>query len=139
MWDGGVISQFVFTPPEFKVLQIEDQVFAKRRTRSLYVIRNGKINPEYDTSPDRAVTIASRAVTTLVKYQVIANLAQLYKYAEVNNTSFHFCAIPEDFDAAATGLFDTTYAAKLFDVGVKFGSKGLWSTIPPYSPELFTR
>ncbi len=135
--DGGVTAQLVFVPPALKVLQIETSVFGKVRARSLHVIRNGKINPEYQLSEPRAIPISSRAVTTLVKYEVIADLERLHRFAQDNSASFYFCAVPASFDAMSTMDFDTVYAAKLFETGKMTGKLGLWSTSPPLSPEQF--
>jgi predicted patatin/cPLA2 family phospholipase len=135
--DGGVTAQLVFVPPALKVLEIEKSVFGKVRERALHVIRNGKINPEYQLSEPRAISISSRAVTTLVKYEVIADLLRLHNFAQDNNTAFFFTAVPASFDAMSSMDFDTAYAAKLFETGVTVGQLGLWSTTPPLSPEQF--
>ena len=135
--DGGVTAQLVFVPPALKILQIETSVFGKVRERALYVIRNGKINPEYQLSEPRAIPISSRAVTTLVKYEVIADLERLHHFTQANATAFYFCAVPASFDAMSSMDFDTAYAAKLFQTGVTAGKLGLWATSPPLSPEQF--
>ena len=135
--DGGVTAQLVFVPPALKVLQIESSVFGKVRERALYVIRNGKINPEYQLSEPRAIPISARAVTTLVKYEVISDLERLHSFAQANKTAFYFCAVPASFDAMSAMDFDTVYAAKLFETGKTVGRLGLWATTPPLSPEQF--
>ena len=134
--DGGVTAQLVFVPPEAKVLEIEDNIFKMRRKRNLYVIRNSKIAPEYQPTLGRALSITSRAVRTMVKYQVISDLARLLKFAETNNTSFHYCAVPASLEMQGRTPFDKSLAQELFVSGEEVGLKALWSAIPPYSPAL---
>ncbi len=134
--DGGVTAQLVFVPPEAKVIEIEDKIFKKRRARDLWVIRNSKIAPEYRSNAPRAMPIIARAIRTMVKYQVISDLARLYRFAESNNTSFHYCAVPSSQVTGDTKPFDKSIAAKLFASGEEVGAKGLWIAKPPHSPML---
>ncbi len=134
--DGGVTAQLVFVPPEAKVIEIEDKVFKKRRGRDLWVIRNSKIAPEYRLDPPRALPIIARAVRTMVKYQVISDLARLYRFAESNNTRFHYCAVPSSHEMGDKKPFDKSLAAELFASGEVVGSKGMWISQPPHSPML---
>ena len=132
--DGGVTAQLVFIPPEAKVLEIEDKVFNRRRARDLYVIRNSKIAPEYQSTAPRALSVTARAVRTMVKYQVISDLTRMFRFAESNNTSFHYCAVPNDFVGKGSGPFDKALAQELFACGEQVGRAGLWSSMPPDSP-----
>lgn len=137
--DGGVTAQLVFVPPDMRPIEIEREVFGKVRKRALYVIRNGKIAPEYAITQARSVPIATRAVTTLVKNEVVADLERLHEFAKANDTAFYFCAVPASFEATAAQLFDVAYEGKLFEAGVAFGREGTWSTDPPISPKRFMR
>ena len=132
--DGGVTAQLVFVPPEVKVFEIEDKIFKMRRARDLYVIRNNKIAPEYETTPRRALSIMAQAVRTMVKYQVISDLDRLWRFAESNNTSFHYCAVPASLNTKGNAPFDKVLARDLFAAGEKVGLNGLWSSTPPYTP-----
>ena len=134
--DGGVTAQLVFVPPEAKVIEIEDKIFKKRRARHLYAIRNSTIEPDYQPTPPRALAIIGRAVRTMVKYQVVSDLARLYSFAESNNTTFHYCSVPASFGMSGKAPFDKCLARELFVSGEEIGSKGLWSSMPPHSPAL---
>ena len=134
--DGGVTAQLIFVPPEAKVIEIEDRIFPKRRQRNLYVIRNSKIAPEFTYNTPRSLPIIARAFRTMVKYQVIADLARLYKFAQSNNTMFYYCAVPASLGMKARRPFDKKLAQELFASGEHVGSQGLWSSVPPYSPAL---
>lgn len=134
--DGGVTAQVVFVPPTMRLPQIEDGVFGDPRSRDLYVIRNGKLVPEYRKSKLQAISLATRAVATMVKYQVIADLQALAVDAKATGTKLFFNATPPSFDAADRKPFDPAYARRLYDVGYDVGRAGTWSTSVPRSPEL---
>ncbi len=134
--DGGVTAELVFIPPETEVLKIEDLVFEKRRERTLYVIQNGKLGPEYAPIDPRLMPIAARAVQTLVKYQVIDNLLALALTAKRNNSRFFFNPIPASFAPKPRMLFDQEHARELFAAGHEVGLSGRWFTSPPHSPTL---
>ena len=134
--DGGVTAELVFIPPETEVLKIEDLVFKKRRQRTLYVIQNGKLGPEYAPIDPRLMPIAVRAVQTLVKYQVIDNLLALALTSKRNNSRFFFNAIPPTFTPKPRTLFDQEHARELFAAGREVGLSGRWFTSPPQSPTL---
>ena len=134
--DGGVTAELVFAPPEMKLPQIEDKVFGKPRSRDLYVVRNGKLVPEYQASTLSAIPLASRAVKTMVKYQVIADLRSLDANAKATGTRFFFNATPPWFDAIDHKPFDPAFAKRLYKVGRDVGAAGTWSTTVPLSPEL---
>ena len=132
--DGGVTAQLVFAPPEARVIEIEERIFGSRRKRSLYAIRNSKVCPEYQAAKPRALPIIARAVRTMIKYQVVSDLARLSRFSEQNNTSFYYCAVPGSLSMSAKGPFDKTLAQALFASGEEIGSKGLWSSAAPQSP-----
>lgn len=132
--DGGVTAEVIFVPPESQILHIEHEVFPEERRRSLFVLENGKLSPEYDAVDMRLLPLAARAVATLVKYQVVDNLIALSVIAKATNSRFCFNAIPMDFDLKPKKLFDLDHARKLYECGRAVGCSGQWSTTPPLSP-----
>lgn len=132
--DGGVTAEIVFTPPESQILHIEDRFFPQRRKRTLYVIQNGKLGPEYAPIEERLIPLARRAVQTLVKYQVVDNLVALALTANRNHSRFLFNSIPASFEAKSRGMFDKESAKELFKEGFEVGLSGRWFTSPPTSP-----
>ena len=132
--DGGVTAQLIFVPPETRLIQIEDRLFSQRRKRALHVIRNSKIVPEHAYTKARSLPITSRAFRTMVKYQVVADLARLYNFTVSNNTDFRYCAVPASLTMKNAGPFDKERALDLFTSGEKVGEADLWSSLPPNSP-----
>ena len=134
--DGGVTAELVFIPPESQILHIEDMFFPERRERTLWVIQNGKLGPEYSAIDLKILPLALRAVQTMVKYQVIDNLLALALIARTNQGKFYFNAIPPSFLPKPHSLFDRAYARELFEVGRQVGLAGKWYASPPSSPTL---
>ena len=137
--DGGVTAQMVYGPPDVQLMKIEDKIFPTRRTRRLYVIRNGKLFPEFKTSDPNALMRAGRSVETLVKYQIVSDLLRLEKIATANNTKFFFNSIPSSFSARPQSAFSESYSKELYKAGLEVGLHDRWDTSPPASPELDRR
>ena len=134
--DGGVTAELVFIPPESQILHIEEMFFETQRERTLYVIENGKLGPEYAAIDRKILPLALRAVQTMVKYQVIDNLLALALITKNNKGRFYFNAIPPSFMPKPHALFDRDHAKELFEVGRTVGLSGRWFTSPPSSPTL---
>jgi hypothetical protein len=101
-------------------------------TRRLYVIRNGKISPEWQFVDEKALSIAQRSLSTLTKYQGIGDLYRLHATAKRDGIDFNLATIPEDFSAKSDGPFDRRYMAALFDLGTRLGRQGYnWLKAPP--------
>lgn len=132
--DGGVTAEVIFVPPEAQLAELEAKIFGKLRKRTLWIVRNGKLGPEYAPSRDKMFSLASRGVLTLVKYQVLSNLRTLAREtreAEKGQSNFFFQAIPQDFNSTKKSQFDLAYAKALFQCGIEVGKAGTWSSDVP--------
>ncbi|MCK5549101.1 MAG: patatin family protein, partial [Hyphomicrobiaceae bacterium] len=99
---------------------------------TVYVIRNGRLNPETAPVRDRTLPIASRSISTLIKNQGIGDLYRLHSFARRNNMRFKLSYIPADFTNTSAEVFDKVYMKKLFDLGYRLGRAGYkWKTTPP--------
>ena len=132
--DGGVTAQVVFVPPEAQLAKLEDKVFGGSRKRTLWIIRNGKLGPEYAPTRDRLFALAARGVLTMVKYQVLSDLRILAREMSQGHARFQFQAIPQGFASIRTTRFDRAYAKALFECGVEVGRAGKWQTDVPTTP-----
>lgn len=138
--DGGVTSQIFFAPPGLDLNAAARRVFGNRRDMILYVIRNGKLQPEYKPSIQSVAGLATRSISTLVKYQSLANITTLSEGARRAKARMAYAAIPESFSELPASEFDRTYMGKLFVLGESLGRAGTaWRTTPPASPILALR
>jgi predicted acylesterase/phospholipase RssA len=135
--DGGVTAQLFFAPPRVRFSRYEKAVFGHHRSRTLYVIRNGKLAPDYKPTEERALPLAIRSIATLTKYQGLADLRRLDLVARQSNARVLFTSIPSDFTMIPQSEFDLTYMQKLFAIGQETGASGrAWKSDPPLSPVL---
>jgi predicted patatin/cPLA2 family phospholipase len=121
--DGGVTRQ-VFIPPS--IMRLVAGYPARRRVRGarLYVIRNGRVDPQWKPVNDNVLSITQRSLSTLIKNQGIGDLYRIYSIAKLNGIEFNLASIPDDFDVKADEPFDRKYMRALFDRGYEMGRQG---------------
>ncbi|MDX2201488.1 MAG: patatin-like phospholipase family protein [Hyphomicrobiaceae bacterium] len=129
--DGGPTRQ-VFLAPAHLSLRTFDALYAKPPQRRIYVIKNGKLTPEYEAVQANTLAISARSLFTLTKSQSIGDINRIYQTAQRDKAQFRLTSIPSSFDMQAKQAFDPEYMKALFDVGYELGrSGGAWSTSPP--------
>ncbi len=129
--DGGTISQIFLYPSQVEAALIEERYKLNER-RTMYVLLNGQVSPEYQVVKPRTIDIANRAIDTLIKAQSDGDIAQLYRLAQRDNISFNLAYIPSDFKDKQTEDFDRAYMNRLYDVGYNAARRGYkWKKSPP--------
>jgi hypothetical protein len=116
--DGGTSNQVFLLPSQ---MMLGRQHSAKRR---LYIIRNGRLEPQFQVVQARTVAIANRSLSTLIKNQGIGDLVQLYNFARRNGIAYSLISIPSDFPDTSAEPFDTVYMTRLFELGFRTGQSG---------------
>lgn len=129
--DGGTTREVFFTIADFRFNEI-DKLIGIKVKRRLWIVRNGKIEPEYKAMPETTLAIAQRSLETLTKSRGIADLARMYTRAVEDKIDYNLASIPADFDAPHPKPFDRTYMQQLYDRGVAMGRAGYrWAKAPP--------
>jgi hypothetical protein len=90
----------------------------------MYIIRNGILAPEWQKVEPKTLKIASRAITTVTKYQGRGDILRLYALARRDRIDFNLASIPVTFDVPANEPFDQAQMNALFDLGYGAGSRG---------------
>ncbi len=121
--DGGTTRE-VFVLPVQAPFKAFDALYTAPPIRRLYIIKNGKLTPESEIVKPKAVSIAARAIATLIKSQNLTELYRIYRLAQDADADFNLIAVPADFKLKAKEFFDPEYQAALFDRGVKIGRSG---------------
>ena len=111
------------------------------RQRSLYVIRNSRPGPDFETVDRSTLKIAGRAVSTLISTQGIGDLYQLYLVCQRDHIDYNVTYIPESFTEKLSEPFDRGYMNRLYRVGRQQMLDGkAWSKYPPgYNPQPFSQ
>jgi hypothetical protein len=128
--DGGTTRE-VFVLPVDAPFKAFDALYAKPPIRKLYIIKNGKIVPEYEIVPQKTLKIASRSIFTLTKSQNWSEVYRIYREALDADADFNFLAVPASFNHTSNKIYDPAYQKALYNVGVKVGRSGNWSKTPP--------
>ncbi|MDM8007666.1 MAG: patatin-like phospholipase family protein [Phycisphaerae bacterium] len=129
--DGGTVTQVFLYPPSLKIKEASEAAGFKR-DRRVYIIRNARFEPEYVETQRRTLSIAGRAVSSLIATQGIGDLYRTYLNARRDGIDYNLVAIPDDFRLQPREVFDREYMQKLFDVGHDMGRKGYpWQKFPP--------
>ncbi|MDD1520770.1 MULTISPECIES: patatin-like phospholipase family protein [Bradyrhizobium] len=121
--DGGVTRQ-VFIPQSILRLVSGSQLQKLAVGARLYVIRNGRIQPQWEPVKDNVLAISQRSLSTLIKNQSIGDLYRIYTITRMNGIEFNLASIPSDFQAQSNEPFNLTYMRALFDRGFDMGRRG---------------
>jgi hypothetical protein len=129
--DGGVTRQVFIAPSIFSFVsgQKPGRLAVKPR---LYVIRNGKIDPEWQSVGENVLSITQRSISTLIKNQGIGDLYRIYSVTKRDGIDFNLASIPPDFTDISEEPFDQKYMVALFDRGYDLASHNYsWVKAPP--------
>jgi hypothetical protein len=124
--DGGTATQVFVYPSALKLHELA------QRDRTLYLIRNARLDPEWAQVEARTLPISFRAITCLIHNQGLGDLYRIYAIARRDHVNFRLSYIPSSFQAPHPGEFDTAYMRALFAVGEKMALEGHeWYERPP--------
>ena len=131
--DGGAKAQVFLYPP---TLHLRDAVAAEgfTRDRVAYVIRNARLDPEWVDVRRKTLSIAGRAIDSLIQTQGVGDLYRIYITSQRDGVDFNLAFIPDTFNEQAKEAFDPVYMTKLFDVGYDQATAGggyPWHKFPP--------
>ena len=129
--DGGTMAQ-VFVYPASIRLKEQGAAAGINRERRLYVIRNARLDPDWAHVERSTMSIAGRAVASLIHTQGIGDLYRIYATAQRDGVDFNLTFIPSTFNVPHKEEFDNEYMRKLYDVGYDLAVKGMrWVKVPP--------
>lgn len=129
--DGGTTNQVFLLPMQIRAGS-SDAKLGINPVRKLFIIRNGRVDPEFKVVEAGTLAIAGRSISTLIKTQGVGDLYQMYEFARRNRVDYNLAYIPGDFPDTSTEAFDKVYMSRLFEVGVTLGqSGGAWTKKPP--------
>jgi hypothetical protein len=138
--DGGAMAQVFLYPPSLRVGEAS-RAAGILRQRKAYVIRNARLDPDWASVERNTLSIANRAIASLIQTQGIGDLYRIYLTTQQDGVDFNLAFIGPDFDVKYTEQFDPTYMGSLFDYGERLAKTGYpWRKLPPgISPTLQVR
>ena len=124
--DGGAIAQMFLYPPNVDIEKIA------HRERKAYLIRNAREDPEWAEVERRMLSIAGRAISTMIHSSGSNDLMRIYFVTQRDGVDYNLAYIGSDFSASRTGEFDKAYMNALYDYGYQQARHGYpWKKVPP--------
>jgi len=96
--DGGIMAQVFAYPAVIRIEELAASVGVSRE-RKLYIIRNARLDADWAQVERSTMSIASRAVASLIQSQGIGDLYRIYATAERDGVDFNLAFIPASFNA----------------------------------------
>lgn len=129
--DGGAASQVFLYPVTLDLHWMEKQIGLVGEDH-IYVIRNSRLEPEWQSIPPKVYPIIKRSIETLVRTQGIGDLYRIYLGARRDKMDYNLAYIPSEFHERPKEQFDPEYMKKLFDLGHSMSKNGYpWKKSPP--------
>ena len=130
--DGGVAAQVFVYPPSLNITEAALEAGVDR-TRTLYVIRNARLDNEQVTVRRSTLSIAPRSVSGLLQAQGVGDLFRIYFTSQRDGIDFRLAYIPASFTVKrTTGQFDQAYMQALFAYARDLARAGYpWQEYPP--------
>lgn len=129
--DGGTMSQVFVYPPKLNLKELGRQQGINRERR-VYVIRNARLDPEWAQVERRTMSIAGRAISSLIHTQGIGDLYRIYLTTQRDGVDFNLAYVPASFNAPHPEDFDPDFMRALYQTGYEMAVRGFpWKKQPP--------
>jgi predicted acylesterase/phospholipase RssA len=124
--DGGAIAQMFLYPANIDARKVA------HRERKAYLIRNAREDPEWADVERRTLSVASRAISTMIHTSGSNDLLRIYFITQRDGVDYNLAYIGGDFTVPHTGEFDKTYMNALYDYAYQQARHGYpWKKVPP--------
>ena len=131
--DGGAFAQVFLYPAS--VSQFRRARMARRRPVAparAWVIRNGRLDPEWASVDRRTLGITGRAITSMIAASGFNDVLRIYAAAERDGVDYNLAFIGRDFTVEYDKPFDQSYMRPLFEYGRQRALRGdAWMKRPP--------
>ncbi len=125
--DGGAIAQLFLYPASIDVT-----ASGFRRQRTAYIIRNGYLDPKHAASDRRTLSIAVRAIDTMLGASGKNDVLRTYFISLRDKVDYNLAYIGSDFVMVKSGEFDQAYMRALYEYGYRQVKDGQpWHKTPP--------
>ena len=133
--DGGVTRQVFLTPVAMKLTDF-DRFYDTPPLRRIYVIRNGRLKPQYRPVEGSAAILAATSISALLDNQASGDMYRIFAVAERAGAEFRLAADQSGIQQTGSALFDRTYMTKLFASARNQAARGYpWlKTVPEAHP-----
>lgn len=131
--DGGAFAQ-TFLYPATLTDNRRKRLQAKLPVLKLdaYVIRNGRLDPEWANVERQTLSIAGRAISTMTTAAGYNDVVKIYFSCVRDDIGFNLAYMGSDFNTPLPQPFDPAYMKALYQYGFQRARRGYdWSKKPP--------
>jgi len=129
--DGSTSAQVFLYWAGVQLKKIAEEHGAQRE-RTVYILCNARLDPEWGEVERRTLSITFKAISTLIEYHVIGDLYRIYEITKRDGTDFNLAYIPATFKVPRTTQFDPAYMRQLYQFGFEQAAAGYrWAKQPP--------
>ena len=101
----------------------------------VYLVRNGRLEPEWSPTPRRTLSIGARAISALIQAEGVGDVHRVYRTALQDGVDFNLAYVGSDFRTAPHPMFDSAYMQALYDYGFGLAlNDAAWHKSPPDEP-----
>ncbi|MDA2920455.1 patatin-like phospholipase family protein [Desulfobacterota bacterium AH_259_B03_O07] len=133
--DGGVMAQVFFYQFTLDIAEVDKNLNLPKEFKcvEIFVMRNGKIEPDFKEVERNLIKIAGRTISIMVKASGMNDLVRIYHLAKQGHIGFNYVAVPDEFVYTADELFDREEMNRLFQLGYNLASSNYeWSKELPW-------
>ncbi len=120
--DGGAMAPFYLAPAS--AIAGEDGKSFDLPTRTVYLIVNNRLDPEFGLAPRSVLGVLGRTMSGAIKAQTQAALALTQSFAKRTGIDLRLAIIDQRFNKASSGPFDQDYMKALFAYGENLARTG---------------
>ena len=131
--DGGAFAQAFLYPPASHGSGVNAWHAASFVVPAIaYIIRNGRLDPEWAATERSTMGIAARAISTMIAASGLNDVIRMYNTTLRDGIGFNLAYIGSDFTEKLPAPFDQGYMRALFDYGYQRARRGYdWAKRPP--------
>jgi hypothetical protein len=131
--DGGAFAQAFLYPTAMTRRRHERMRSGEKVVPAIaYVIRNGRLYPEWSVVERSKLSIAGRAISTMITASGYNDVVRVYNNTKNDGIDFRLVYIGSDFNKELPEPFDLGFMRALFDYGYQRARRGYdWATKPP--------
>src|SRR5262249_25168097 len=113
-------------------MRLNMQTGRHARERRAYLIRNGRLDPNWASVNRDFLTITGRSIDTMIHYLGYNDILRLYETTKRDGFDFNLAYIETDFGRKKSDLFDPVYMSAVFDYAYQKGrARYTWHKEPP--------
>jgi hypothetical protein len=131
--DGGAVAQTFLYPSALTRNRAQRRQSGQPVVDArAFIIRNGRLDPEWAAVERRTLGIAGRAIDTMIAISGYNDVIRIYAITQRDGIDYNLAFIGRDFNQVLPAPFDTAYMRALYDYAYQQAVRGYdWVKKPP--------